>query len=105
MNDNKILDKGGFNNDEPIQRMVWQKNEKLKESQYELTAQRIELLVYLDAMFTWPYWQKTIPQFLERGKNYWYFDRIWIFRYDTVNPKILWSYSKAKESVKEYVIL
>lgn len=91
MNDSKILDKGGFNNDDPIERMILDKTEKLKEGKYERCAQRFELLVYLGSMPIYPYQKKTIPQFLERNKKTQGFDRIWIFRDDQENPQILWS--------------
>ena len=105
MNDKKILNKGGFCNNEPIEELVLQKNYKLKSGEYQLRADRIELLVYLGLMPVWPYYQTTIPKFLERNRSCWHFDRIWIFQDDLVNPRILWSHSKARESVREYVIL
>lgn len=94
MNDCRILDKGGFNNDDPIERMILDKTHKFKEGKYERGAQRFELLVYLGSMPIFPRQQKTIPQFLERNKNLQGFDRIWIFRDDQENPQILWSWSK-----------
>ena len=91
MNDNKFLDKGGFSNDEPIERTVWNKNSKLKEDKYTLRADRFELLVYLGLSPSWPYWYKRMPKFLEKNKNFWCFDRIWILRDDQFRPEILWT--------------
>jgi len=91
INDCRILDKGGFNNDDPIERMILDKTHKFKEGKYERGAQRFELLVYLGSMPIFPHQQKTIPQFLERNKKQQGFDRIWIFRDYQENPQILWS--------------
>lgn len=90
-NDCKIQDKGGFNNDDPIERTIIGKIEKLKEGKYERSAHRFELLVYLGLMPIFPHQQKTMPQFLERNKKLQVFDRIWVFRDDQENPQILWS--------------
>ena len=95
MNDEKVSDKGGFCNDEPIERIIWNKNQKLKEGKYTLHAGRFELLIYLGMNPVWPYWQRTIPQFLEKNKNHWGFDGIWIFRDCQENPKVLWFYQKS----------
>ena len=91
MNDCRILDKGGFNNNDPIERMILNKIEKVKKGKYERCAQRFELLVYLGLMPIFPHQQKTMPQFLERNKGLQVFDRIWVFRDDQENPQILWS--------------
>jgi len=91
MNDSRILDKGGFNNDDPIERMILNKIEKLKEGKYKRSAESFELLVYLGMMPIFPYQEKAIPQFLERNRGQQGFDRIWIFRDDQENPQILWS--------------
>ena len=91
MNDARILDKGGLNNDDPIERMVLDKAEKLKEGKYERSAQRFELLVYLGLMPIYPRQKETIPLFLERNKKIQGFDKIWIFRDDQEKPQILWS--------------
>lgn len=91
MNDCRILDKGGFNNDDPIERMVLDKIEKLKDGKYERSAQRFELLVYLGLMPIYPRQKKTIPPFLERNKKIQGFDKIWIFRDDQEKPQVLWS--------------
>ena len=94
MNDCRILDKGGFNNNDPIERMILNKIEKVKKGKYERCAQRFELLVYLGLMPIFPHQQKTMPQFLERNKGLQVFDRIWVFRDDQESPQILWSWSK-----------
>lgn len=91
MNDSRILDKGGFNNKDPIERMILNKIEKLKAGKYEHTAERFELLLYLGLMPIFPYQRKTIPQFLESNKKTQGFDRIWVFRDDQKTPQILWS--------------
>jgi hypothetical protein len=91
MNDSRILDKGGFNNYDPVEGMILEKTAKFNAGKYNLCAQRFELLVYLGWMELFPYQQKTIPQFLEQNKKFQVFDRIWVFRDDQLNPRILWS--------------
>ena len=91
MNDCRILDKGGFNTDDPIERMVLDKTEKLRDGKYERSAQRFELLVYLGLMPIYPRQKETIPLFLERNKKIQGFDKIWIFRDDQEKPQVLWS--------------
>lgn len=91
MNDSKILDKGGFSNNDPIERMILDKIEKLRNGKYKRSAERCELLVYLGMMPIFPHQQRTIPQFLERNKKIQIFDRIWVFRDDRENPQVLWS--------------
>lgn len=99
MNDRNMLDKGGFCNNEPLEELILQKNEKLQAGEYQLRAYRIELLVYLGLMPVWPYWHQRIPQFLEKNKGNWSFDRIWIFQDDQKSPNILWSYQKSDFSL------
>ena len=95
MNDSGILGKGGFKNDDPIERMILNKTEKLKEDKYEQSAKRFELLVYLGLMPIFPHQKKTIPHFLERNKKLQVFDRIWVFRDEQENnPQILWSMAR-----------
>lgn len=91
MNDSRISDKGGFNNDDPIERMILDKIEKLREGKYERSAQRFELLVYFGLMPIFPRQKETIPLFLERNKKILGFDKIWIFRDDQEKPQVLWS--------------
>lgn len=91
MNDCRILDKGGFNNGDPIERMILDKIEKLKAGKYEPSAQRFELLVYLGLMPIYPRQKETISLFLERNKKIQGFDKIWIFRDDQEKPQVLWS--------------
>lgn len=91
MNDPRISDKGGFNNDDPIERMILDKTEKLKKGKYERSAQRFELLVYLGLMPPYPRKKETIPLFLERNKKIQGFDKIWIFSDDQAKPQVLWS--------------
>ena len=91
MNDYRILDKGGFNNYDPIEKMILDKTEKLREGKYERSSERFELLVYLGSMPIFPHQKSTIPQFLELNKRLQGFDRIWVFRDNQSSPQILWS--------------
>jgi len=96
MNDKRVNDneRGGFCNSEPIESVILSKNQKLKDGKYSKSADRFELLVYLGLTPFWPYWKKSIPNFLEGFKSEMLFDRIWIFRDDKINPKILWDLQK-----------
>ncbi len=93
MNDKKIIDKGGFCG-EPIESVILDKNRKLKEGKYEVGADHIELLVYMGCMPLFPHFKRTIPDFLERNKAEWVFNRIWIFQENQLASRILWSYPK-----------
>ena len=97
MNDKKLNDndRGGFCNSEPIEDVIFSKNRKLKNGNYNLSGDRFELLVYLGLTPFWPHWSKSIPAFLEGFKSKMLFDRIWIFRDDQIDPKILWDLKKA----------
>lgn len=91
MNDKKISDKGGFCGD-PVEMIILDKNNKLREGKYVLSSDRFDLLVYLGLMPLFPHWQKVIPKFLEDNKEEWAFNRIWIFQNDQLCPRILWSW-------------
>lgn len=96
MNDKKILDKGGFCGN-PIEMIILDKNNKLREGKYVLSADCFDLLVYLGLMPLFPHWNNTMPSFLETNKKKWIFNRIWIFQDDQSSPRILWSYPKHVE--------
>ncbi len=91
MNDCRIKDKGGFNNEDPIEKMILDKIKKFEDRKYDCSAERFELLVYLGLMPIFLYQQKTIVRFLERNRKFQGFDKIWVFRDDRENPQILWT--------------